>query len=237
MVPSLPELPEKLGSGRFLVIALMVGTTVFPGLFILRTTLVKEAGWTLKDLGKQRRDAAVSATLMFVISGAIMATAAGTLFVKGVGLSQTSQMITLLEPLAGALATSLFAVGIMAAGVSSQFPNVLMLPWLLCDFSDSRRDMTLLKCRAMVLAVSLLGLVVPLSHAPPVFVMIASQAFNALLLPATVACILYLGNRKQLMGDFRFGGATNLMLVAILAFSFVTTWIGLSALRGLIDRG
>jgi manganese transport protein len=86
-------------------------------------------------------------------------------------------MITLLEPLAGKFATAIFAFGIIAAGVSSQFPNVLMLPWLLCDYNDSERKMTLPKYRIMVLIISLLGLVVPIFHARPVFVMIISQAF------------------------------------------------------------
>ncbi len=71
------------GKGPFLVIASMVGTTVFSGLFIIRTTLVKEAGWTVKDFKKQRNDAIVSVVMMFVISGSIMAAAAGTLYAEG----------------------------------------------------------------------------------------------------------------------------------------------------------
>ncbi len=131
MIPNLPEVPADQGKGPFLVIASMVGTTVFSGLFIIRTTLVKEAGWTIADLKKQRNDAIISVSLMFIISAAIMAAAAGTLFAEGLGMTEASQMITLLEPLAGKFATAVFAVGIIAAGVSSQFPNVLMLPWLL----------------------------------------------------------------------------------------------------------
>ncbi len=150
MIPNLPQVPGDQGKGPFLVIASMVGTTVFSGLFIIRTTLVKEAGWTLDDLKKQRNDAILSVTMMFVISGAIMAAAAGTLFAEGLGLTEASQMIALLEPLAGKLATAIFAFGIVAAGVSSQFPNVLMLPWLLCDYNQSERRMTLAKYRIMV---------------------------------------------------------------------------------------
>ena len=45
------------------------------------------------------------------------------------------------------------------------------------------------------------SLVVPIFNARPVFVMIVSQAFNSVILPATVACILYLGNRKDIMGE------------------------------------
>ena len=234
MIPNLPEVPVDQGKGPFLVIASMVGTTVFSGLFIIRTTLVKEAGWTIKDLKKQRNDAIVSVSLMFVISGAIMAAAAGTLFAEGVGLSNASQMITLLEPLAGKFATAIFALGIVAAGVSSQFPNVLMLPWLLCDYNQTEREMTLTKYRIIVFVISLLGLVVPIFEARPVFVMIISQAFNSVILPMTVACIIYLGNRKDLMKEHKNSLTTNIFLTAILIFSIITSWMGIKGVWQLI---
>ena len=235
MIPNLPEVPADQGKGPFLVIASMVGTTVFSGLFIIRTTLVKEAGWTIGDFKKQRNDAIVSATLMFIISGSIMAAAAGTLYAEGIGLSKASQMISLLEPLVGAFATSFFAVGIIAAGVSSQFPNVLMLPWLLCDYNQSKRDMTLSRYRIMVFLISLLGLVVPIFEARPVFVMIVSQAFQSIILPVTVVCILYLGNRRDLMGEHKLNLATNSFVVAILLFSLVTTSMGVKGVWQLIS--
>ncbi|HSH19901.1 MAG TPA: divalent metal cation transporter, partial [Draconibacterium sp.] len=234
MIPNLPEVAADQGKGPFLVIASMVGTTVFSGLFIVRTTLVKEAGWTIKDLKKQRNDALLAVIMMFVISGAIMAAAAGTLYAEGIGLSKASQMVTLLEPLAGKLATSIFLVGIVSAGVSSQFPNVMMLPWLLCDYNSSERKMTLPRYRIMVLIISLLGLIVPVFHAPPVFVMIVSQAFNSVILPVTVACILYLGNRKDLMKEYKFPTLTNVFLIVILIFSIVTTSMGIKGVWQLI---
>ena len=227
LVPSLPEVPLDQGKGPFLVIASMVGTTVFSGLFIIRTTLVKEAGWTIADIPKQRNDAIVAVSMMFVISGSIMAAAAGTLHVEGLGLEKASQMIGLLEPLAGSFAAAIFAMGIIAAGVSSQFPNVLMLPWLLCDYTGSERKMTLPRYRVMVLVISMLGLVVPIFEARPIFVMIISQAFNAVILPVTVACIFYLGNRRDLMGEYRNSTATNAVLIAILLFSLVTSSMGI----------
>ena len=234
LIPSVPKVDPPQSAGPLLVIASMVGTTVFSGLFIIRTTLVKEAGWTLQDERTQRNDALFAVFMMFLISAAIMAAAAGTLHVQGLGLSRASQMIELLEPLAGPLATSLFAVGIIAAGVSSQFPNVLMLPWLLCDYNETERDMTLLKYRLMVFAVSLLGLVVPLFGARPVLVMIISQAFNAVILPATVACIIYLTNREDLMGDKKNSWKSNLILLGIFLFSLFTSFIALKGVSRMI---
>jgi len=88
LIPSIPKVEAAADKGPFLVIASMVGTTVFSGLFIIRTTLVKEAGWTLADEKTQRNDAMVSVSLMFIISAAIMAAAAGTLFAAGQGLKE-----------------------------------------------------------------------------------------------------------------------------------------------------
>ncbi|QFU75192.1 divalent metal cation transporter [Halioglobus maricola] len=235
LIPNLPDVPADAGKGPFLVIASMVGTTVFAGLFIIRTTLVKEAGWGIEHLRQQRSDALLAVVLMFVISGSIMAAAAGTLYAEGIGLSSASQMITLLEPLAGPIAVSIFALGIVAAGVSSQFPNVLMLPWLLCDYNNTERDMTLPRYRVIVLPISLLGLVVPIFEARPVLVMIVSQAFNATILPATVACIFYLGNRKDLMGEHRNSALDNVFLTAILVFSVVTSFLGMRGVWQLVQ--
>lgn len=230
LIPSIPQPSGDAGKGAYLVIASMVGTTVFSGLFIIRTTLVKEAGWTLVDYKKQRNDAAFSVVLMFVISAAIMAAAAGTLHAEGISLSKASQMVALLEPLAGPMAASIFAFGLIAAGVSSQIPNVLMLPWLLCDYTGAERNMTLGRYRILVFLISLLGLVVPIFEARPVLVMIVSQAFNAVILPATVACIFYLSNRKDLMKEYKSGWIANSIFGVIFLFSLFTSTV---SIRGL----
>ena len=231
LIPSVPEVAPTAKKGPWLVITSMVGTTVFSGLFIIRTTLVKEAGWTLKDARTQRNDAIVAVVMMFVISAAVMAAAAGTLHVEGLGLSKASQMITLLEPLAGSFATAIFAIGIVAAGVSSQFPNVLMLPWLICDYTETEREMTLPKYRIMVFLISLLGLVVPLFNARPVAIMVMSQAFGAVILPLTVGCIFYLANRKDLMGEHKNTILANIILTAILFFALFMSFL---AIKGLV---
>ena len=140
-------------------------------------------------------------------------------------------MIGLLEPLAGPMAASLFAFGLVAAGVSSQIPNVLMLPWLLCDYNGSKRDMTLGKYRLMVFAISLLGLVVPIFDARPVLVMIVSQSFNAVILPITVACIFYLSNRSDPMKEHINTWVANCVLGVILLFSLFTSYIAIGGVR------
>ena len=76
--------------------------------------------------------------------------------------------------------------------------------------------------------------VVPVFQAPPVFVMIVSQAFSAVILPVTVLCILYLGNRGDLMGEHKNTYVTNLVLIAILLFSIMTSWMGIQSVWQLV---
>lgn len=236
LVPSIPDVKPNADVGPLLTLAALVGTTVYSGLFIIRTTLVKEAGWTLKDEKTQRNDAVVSVSLMFLISASIMAAAAGTLFVAGESLKDAYQMIGLLEPLAGSFAVGVFAVGIISAGVSSQFPNILMLPWLICDYAETKREMTLPKYRIMVFLISLMGLVVPLFGGRPVLVMLISQSFNVVILPATVLCILYLSNRKDLMGEHKSRMRTNIALFVIFLFSLVVAYIALKGVGGWMSK-
>ncbi|WP_340679909.1 Nramp family divalent metal transporter [Paraglaciecola sp.] len=228
MVPNVPD--TGADQSAFLVIASMVGTTVFSGLFILRTILVKEAGWTLADLKTQNRDALFSAFLMFIVSAAIMAAAAGSLYIQGITLVNVTQMIYLLEPLAGTAAVTIFTIGLIAAGVSSQFPNVALLPWLLDDYHQRKPDLKRPSYRIMALVISLLGLIVPIFNAKPIVVMVGSQAFGALVLPATVACIFYIGNKKDLMGEYKFSTLTNIILAMIFVFALVTSYMSYNGL-------
>jgi Mn2+/Fe2+ NRAMP family transporter len=236
LVPRVPETVD--GRSAFLVIASMVGTTVFSGLFILRGSLVRDAGWTMAEYGTQRRDAAFAAAMMFLVSAAIMAAGAGTLHAQGLRLNNVSEMITLLRPVAGTFAVGIFVMGIVAAGVSSQFPNVTLLPWMLNDYYGRRASMRRTDYRLIVLGISLLGLLVPVLGGRPILVMMVSQAFGALVLPVTVACLLVVGNRRSLMREHAFGMVTNTLLGLTLAFALTMSWMSyrglLATLSGLL---
>jgi Mn2+/Fe2+ NRAMP family transporter len=233
MIPSIPDTGED--KNAFLVTASMVGTTVFSGLFILRTTLVKEANWTINDLNTQRKDAIFSGFLIFLVSAAIMAAAAGSLHIQGITLTKVSDLITLLEPFAGSTGVAIFTIGLVAAGVSSQFPNVALLPWLLDDYHQREPNMKRPNYRIYALVISLLGLIVPIFHAKPIVIMIASQAFGALLLPLTVSCIFILGNKSDLMKSYKFTLPINIILVAILIFSLFMSYMSISGIIGMIQ--
>jgi Mn2+/Fe2+ NRAMP family transporter len=167
---------------------------------------------------------------MFIVSASIMAAAAGSLFIQDIKLENVSQMIYLLEPLAGAAAVAVFTIGLIAAGVSSQFPNVALLPWLLDDFHQRKPNLRRPSYRAIALVISSLGLIVPVFNAKPIVVMVSSQAFGALVLPATVGCISYIGNKKGLMGEHKFSTITNIILSMIFVFALVMSYMSINGI-------
>lgn len=94
----------------------------------------------MKDNKVQKRDAFISASMMFLISAAVMITAATTLHVQGLKMNNVAEMVPLLEPIAGKAALSAFVIGIVAAGLSSHLPNLLVIPWLIIDYKKEERN-------------------------------------------------------------------------------------------------
>jgi manganese transport protein len=213
------SMPEKLANDNpALVIAGIVGTTMASVVLVSRSILVQEQNWQLKDLPTENRDARFSMIMAFLVSLAIMVCAAGTLFQEGLAVESPMDMVRALEPLAGKFAMSLFAIGIISAGLSSIFPNLLLFPWLIADYGNISRDMKRRSFQLIILLIALTALIVPIFGGRPIWILIASQAVSPLVMPLLTAFLLILLNNKKIMGKHRIGLGMNIALV--LAFLF-----------------
>ncbi|RLD13030.1 hypothetical protein DRI50_07980 [candidate division KSB1 bacterium] len=226
-----PRLPHD--SNAALIMAGMVGTTMGGILYVVRSILVQEKGWTVRDLKTEKRDALFSTTLMFLLSVAVMACAAGTLHPLGLEVNNAIDMVKLLEPLAGRFAISIFVAGIVSAGLSSLFPIILLAPWLFADFQHKPRNMRSTSSRLLVLFGVSLGLVVPVFGGRPVLVMIASQALCAIATPFVVLFMQILQNKKSLLGEHRAGIGLNIWLSVIFLFTVGVAVTGVVGIWGL----
>ena len=219
MVPTVPDEPGALG-----LIAAMAGTTCSAAVFIMRSVVVAEKGWGISDLKNEKKDAFVSAFVMLLLSGIIMAVSAGTLHVMGLRLNNTVEMISLFEPLGGKLAALILIVGITGAGLSTVFPIVLIAPWLISDYTGKPRNLKTPMYRWMIFGGLLFAFgSVFLKQQPPAL-MIFSQAFQACILPAVAIPALILLNRKKLLGNYKANWKLNLGIIAVILFSFLTTY-------------
>ena len=223
IIPGIPDTPGAMG-----LIAAITGTTCSAAVFIMRSTVVAEKGWTVKDLRKEKKDAFVSASMMLFLSGIIMAVAAGTLHVMEVNLDNTVDLIYLFEPIGGKVAKYVLIIGIAGAGLSSVFPILLIAPWLVSDYRGTPRDIRSKESRILIIVALLFAFgSVFLEERPPAL-MIFSQAFQACILPAVVIPIFILINKKELMKEHTSKSKLNIGLIAVILFSLITSYFAIS---------
>lgn len=219
MIPGIPDTP-----GAYSLVAAIAGTTCSAAVFIMRSTVVAEKGWTINDLKTEKRDSFFSASMMLFLSAVIMAVSAGTLHVMGLKLENTVEMISLFEPIGGKIAAFILILGIVGAGLSTIFPIVLIAPWLIADYAGKPRNIHSTSSRILILLAFLFAFgTVFLKQRPPAL-MIFSQAFQACILPAVAIAILVLFNRRQIMGDHKAVLKENIGIWAVILFSFLTSY-------------
>lgn len=222
LVPRIPDQPGAYG-----LVAAIAGTTCSAAVFIMRSTVVAEKDWTVKDVKTEKRDSLVSSSMMLLLSGVIMAVAAGTLHIMGLKVDNTLDLIHLFEPLGGEIAAHILILGVVGAGLSTIFPIVLIAPWLIADYTGKPRNLKSTQSRVLILIGMLFAFgTLFLEQSPPIL-MVFSQAFQATILPVVAIPIFILINRKSLMDRYTAKLGENIALVATILFSLFTTYFAL----------
>ena len=225
LIPTIPDVPR----GKMLVAA-FVGTTMASATFLSRPLFVKGKGWTIKNLDQQKKDSITAAFLIFIISGVIMAVAAGALFYQGKEVTQVLDMANTLEPVAGKWAVSIFFFGALSAGLSSIFPCLLIAPLLIADYQSGKLDTSSKQFRIITAIACLVALIGPAFGANPIEIQILSQVFNVFVLPLVILGIIIIVNNKKIMKGYETSLFVNIGLYAALLFSLIISYNGILAL-------
>ena len=162
-----------------------------------------------------------------------MICAAGTLYPMGQAVERPLDMVRTVEPLAGRFAISLFIGGVVAAGVSSMIPTILIAPWLIADYRNTEIDPRSPVSRVFVTAGLALGAIapyIPPSFAKPVALMIVTMALLAIVSPFSMIAIMALLNQKQVMASHKNNTIANLACLAAIAFSVIVSYFGVVGL-------
>ncbi len=225
LIPKIPKEP-----GALQIIAAMAGTTCSAAVFIMRSTVVAEKGWNINDLKNEKRDAFVSASMMLLLSGIIMAVGAGTLYVMDLKLTDTVDMIHLFEPIGGKAAAFILILGITGAGLSTVFPIILIAPWLISDYTGKPRNIKSPMYRILGFIGLLFAFGLQFMDKRPPAMMIFSQAFQALILPSVAIPVFILINNNILMKNNLPNKKLNIGIIAVILFSFITAYFAIADL-------
>ena len=138
-------------------------------------------------------------------------------------------MVRALQPAAGQFATVLFFIGVLSAGLSSLIPIMMVAPLLIGDYQHGRMETDTRLFRSLAAVTCLFGLTVPLLGANPIQAQIVTQIAGVFVLPLSIGAMIYLVNRRDLMGEHRPGWPLNACLAAAFLFSILITVTGILA--------
>jgi Mn2+/Fe2+ NRAMP family transporter len=225
LIPVIPDV-----EGGKMMVAAFVGTTMAAATFLSRPLFIQGKGWTIADRGQQKKDAIVAAILVFIISGAVMAVAAGALFHDGKKVTDVVDMVSALEPIAGKASLTVFFFGTLAAGLSSVFPCMLIAPLLIEDYRSGKLDTQSKQFRIITGIAALFALTIPVLGFNPVKGQILTQVFNVFVLPLVILGIILMINNKKLMREYAAGYLLNFVLGLAFLFAVLISYNGILAL-------
>ena len=210
----IPTLP----SGSLVTVIALIGTTVVPYNLFLHSSAVREkwsASVALGDaLREVRLDTGLSVTLGGLVTLAILVTAASC-FHMGASLESAATMAEQLKPLLGKAATSFFAIGLLAAGLTSAITAPLAAAYAAAGALGWSSGLRSWKFCATWAPIVVVGTSLALAGYRPVHAIILAQAANGLLLPVVAVFLLVVMNRRNLLHGHTNGLAANILGAAV----------------------
>ncbi len=219
LTPSLPE-------GSTLVALGLIGTTVVPYNLFLHASAARERFHRQGTLTDARVDLVIAIGAGGLVSMAILLTGARG---GGADITSAADMARHLEPLLGRWARGFFALGLLAAGLTSAITAPLAAAWAVAGACGWEGGLRSPRFRMVWGTVLMTGALFAASGVRPVPAILFAQAANGLLLPVIALFLLATANDRTLLGDARNGVLANLFGTAIV---LVTVALGLRGLLG-----
>lgn len=211
-----------------MVIAL-VGTTIAPWMQFYMQSTVIEKGLKMKNYKFTLIDIVVGCVITVVVAFFIMVACGSTLYPHGIVINEAKNAALALEPLAGKMASSVFAFGYFVASVFSATILPLATAFYVSEAFgfeagidkkwDEAKEFYTLYTGILVISV----IIILLPNAPLIKISVWSQVINGVLLPVVMVCMILLINSKKIMGSY-----VNKPLQNVIGWGAVVILTGLS---------
>lgn len=209
-------LSPRLDSDRLLMVIALVGTTVVPYNLFLHAALVKERWKKPSDLAFARQDTYISIIFGGVVSVAIVICAAA---VQTADIKNASDLALGLEPLLGVYAKYFLALGLFAAGITSAITAPLAAAYVTSNCLGWETNLKSFKFRAVWFLILLLGVIFSSLGIKSIEIIKFAQITNGLLLPVVAIFLLWVMNKKNVLGEYTNTLWQNILGVVIVLFS------------------
>ncbi len=217
LIPGTPE-------GSILTVVALIGTTVVPYNLFLHASLVKEKWNNIDDLKHARRDTVLAVILGGVVSMCIIISAAA---IPAVEINSAADLALGIEPLFGAQAKIVLAIGLFAAGLTSAITAPLAAAYVARGCIGWQGDLRSKKFRAVWILVLLIGVLSSSSGLKSIEIIKFAQLANGILLPITAAFLIWIVNKETVLGVHKNRLRQNVLALIILG---ITVFLGLKSI-------
>ncbi|HNW57208.1 MAG TPA: divalent metal cation transporter [Bacteroidales bacterium] len=195
----------------------LVGTTIAPWMQFYMQSSVIEKGLKMKNYKYTVIDIVVGCVVTVVVAFFIMVACGSTLHTNGVQINEAKDAALALKPLAGKLASHVFAFGLFVASIFSATILPLATAFYVSEafgfeagidkkWDDAKEFYTLY---TGILVISAIIILIP--NAPLIGISIWSQVLNGILLPVVLVSMILLINNKKIMGAYVNKPAQNII--------------------------
>lgn len=208
----------------------IIGTTIAPWMQFYMQSSVIEKGLDMKQYKYSLIDIVVGCIATVVVAFFIIVACASTLHVNGVEINEAKDAAMALKPLAGELASQVFAFGLFIASIFSATILPLATAFYVCEAFgfeagidkkwDEAREFYILYTGILILSAG----IILLPNAPLILISLWSQVLNGMLLPVVLVCMILLVNNKKIMGKY-----VNKPINNFIGWTTIIILIGLSA--------
>lgn len=198
----------KLNTQSLTVVIALVGTTIAPWMQFYMQSSVIEKGLKMKNYKFTLIDIAVGCVVTVVVAFFIMVACGSTLYPNGIEITEAKDAALSLKPLAGNLASQVFAFGLFVASVFSATILPLATAFYICEAFgfetgidknwDEAKEFYILYTGILVVS----AIIILIPNAPLIDISIWSQVLNGILLPIVLVSMILLINNKKIMGNY-----------------------------------
>ncbi len=233
-------IPSLSKDSVFTVIAL-VGTTVVPYNLFLHASLVSKKWKHKTDLKVAKRDSFLAIVLGGVVSLSIIITATG---INGSEVNSVIDLAKGLEPLYGKSAKYFIGIGLFAAGITSAITAPMAAAFVASSCFGWAPDFKNRKFRAVWIIILCLGLLLIFFGSnvelirfysfvlTPIEIIKFAQITNGILLPVIAIFLLWVVNKKSVMGEYKNTVPQNIIGFIIILFAIA---LGVKAILRVIE--
>ncbi len=211
VVPTVP-------SESLLTVIALVGTTVVPYNLFLHASLVKEKWNGPDNLKAARKDLYISIILGGLVSMAIVVCGAA---IQQTTVNNAADLAKGLEPLYGELASYVLGIGLFAAGITSAITAPMAAGYVARDCFGWQAGLKSSKFRAVWMLILLLGVVFSSIGFKSIEIIQFAQVANGVLLPIIAGFLVYIGNKKSVLGTFKNSTLQNSLGILIILATLV----------------